>query len=128
MTQWGSQSLGEQGYSTIEILRYYYGESIYINTAVEISGVPSSWPGYDLSVGSSGSKVLQMQEQLNVIAEAYPALPRVDTDGIYGPATQAAVEKFQSIFGLPVTGIVDYRTWYKISEIYVGVSRIAELR
>ena len=80
MTQWGSQSLGEQGYSTIEILRYYYGESIYINTAVEISGVPSSWPGYDLSVGSSGSKVLQMQEQLNVIAEAYPALPRVDTD------------------------------------------------
>lgn len=85
-------------------------------------------PGYDLSVGSSGSKVLQMQEQLNVIAEAYPALPRVDTDGIYGPATQAAVEKFQSIFGLPVTGIVDYRTWYKISEIYVGVSRIAELR
>ena len=128
MTQWGSQSLGEQGYSTIEILRYYYGESIYINTAVEISGVPSSWPGYDLSVGSSGSKVLQMQEQLNVIAEAYPALPRGDTDGIYGPATQAAVEKFQLIFGLPVTGIVDYRTWYKISEIYVGVSRIAELR
>lgn len=45
MTQWGSQSLGEQGYSTIEILRYYYGESIYINTAVEISGVPSSWAG-----------------------------------------------------------------------------------
>lgn len=128
MTQWGSQSLGEQGYSTIEILRYYYGESIYINTAVEISGVPSSWPGYDLSVGSSGSKVMQMQEQLNVIAGAYPALLRVDADGIYGPATQASVEKFQSIFGLPVTGIVDYRTWYKISEIYVGVSRIAELR
>ena len=25
------------------------------------------------------------------------------------------------------TGTVDYRTWYKISEIYVGVSRIAEL-
>ena len=34
MTQWGAQSLGEQGYSAIEILRYYYGESIYINTAV----------------------------------------------------------------------------------------------
>ena len=45
MTQWGAQSLGEQGYSAIEILRYYYGDSIYINTAVEISGVPSSWPG-----------------------------------------------------------------------------------
>ncbi len=128
MSQWGSQSLGEQGYSTIEILRYYYGESIYINTAVEISGVPSSWPGYELAVGASGAKVQQMQEQLNVIAGAYPALPRIAADGIYGPATKAAVEKFQSIFGLPVTGIVDYRTWYKISEIYVGVSRIAELR
>ena len=127
MTQWGSQALGQQGYSTIEILRYYYGESIYINTAVEIAGVPSSWPGYDLGEGSGGTKVRQMQEQLNVIAQAYPALPMVDADGIFGPQTKAAVEKFQSIFGLPVTGIVDYRTWYKISEIYVGVSRIAEL-
>ena len=127
MTQWGSQALGQQGYSTIEILRYYYGESIYINTAVEIAGVPSSWPGYDLGEGSGGIKVRQMQEQLNVIAQAYPALPRVDADGIFGPETKAAVEKFQSIFGLPVTGIVDYRTWYKISEVYVGVSRIAEL-
>jgi len=128
MSQWGAQSLGEQGYSAVEILRYYYGDSIYINTAVEISGVPASWPGYDLSQGSSGAKVQQMQEQLNVIAGAYPALPRIAADGIYGPATKAAVEKFQSIFGLPVTGVTDYRTWYKISEIYVGVSRIAELR
>ncbi len=128
MTQWGAQELGEQGYSTIEILRNFYGDSIYINTAVEISGVPSSWPGYDLTEGASGSKVQQMQEQLNVISESYPALPRISADGIFGPATKEAVEEFQSIFGLPATGIVDYRTWYKISEIYVGVSRIAELR
>lgn len=127
MTQWGAQELGERGYSTIEILRYYYGDSIYINTAVEISGVPSSWPGYELSEGARGQKVQQMQEQLNVIAGAYPALPRIAADGIYGPATRAAVEKFQSVFGLPVTGNVNYQTWYKISEIYVGVSRIAEL-
>ncbi len=128
MTQWGAQSLGEQGYSAIEILRYYYGESIYINTAVEISGVPSSWPGYDLSRGASGAKVQQMQEQLNVIAGSYPAVPRIAADGIYGPATEASVRTFQSIFGLPATGVVDYATWYKISQIYVGVSRIAELR
>ncbi len=127
MSQWGAQSLGERGYSAIEILRYYYGDSIYINTAVEISGVPSSWPGYELAEGASGAKVQQMQEQLNVISGSYPALPGIAADGIYGPATRAAVEKFQSIFGLPVTGIVNYQTWYKISEIYVGVSRIAEL-
>ena len=127
MTQWGSKELGDRGYSPIEILRYYYGENMYINTAEEISGIPSSWPGYDLSEGSSGSKVRQMQEQLNVIADAYPAIPRIAADGIFGPATAEAVRTFQSVFGLPVTGIVDYPTWYKISEIYVGVSRIAEL-
>lgn len=127
LTQWGSKALGDQGYSPSEILRYYYGDDIYINTAEEISGIPSSWPGYTLSQGSSGTKVRQMQEQLNVIADAYPAIPKISVDGIYGPATAASVSKFQSVFGLPVTGTVDYRTWYKISEIYVGVSRIAEL-
>ena len=127
MTQWGSKALGDQGYSPSEILRYYYGDDIYINTAEEISGIPSSWPGYTLSQGSSGTKVRQMQEQLNVIAGAYPAIPKITVDGIYGPATASSVRKFQSVFGLPVTGTVDYRTWYKISEIYVGVSRIAEL-
>lgn len=128
LTQWGSQSLGEQGYSAIEILRYYYGDDIYINTAQEVSGVPSSWPGYNLENGASGEKVRQIQEQLNVVAEAYPLIPKIAVDGIYGPATAEAVRVFQSVFGLPQTGVVDYRTWYKISEIYVGVSRIAELR
>ena len=127
LTQWGSKSLGDQGYSPIEILRYYYGDDMYINTAEAISGIPSSWPGYTLEIGSSGSKVRQIQEQLNVIAEAYPAIPKVTADGIYGPATAESVRTFQKVFGLPQTGKVDYTTWYKISEIYVGVSRIAEL-
>ncbi|MDM8124557.1 peptidoglycan-binding protein [Mediterraneibacter glycyrrhizinilyticus] len=127
MTQWGSKELGDQGYSPIEILRYFYGDDMYINTAEEISGIPASWPGYTLEEGSSGAKVRQMQEQLNVIAGDYPALSKITADGIYGPATENAVREFQSVFGLPVTGKVDYPTWYKISEIYVGVSRIAEL-
>ena len=127
MTQWGAKELGDQGYSAIEILRYFYGDDMYINTAQEISGIPASWPGYTLEQGASGDKVRQMQEELNVIAGAYPALPKIAADGIYGPATENAVREFQSVFGLPVTGTVDYRTWYKISEIYVGVSRIAEL-
>ncbi|MCF2680106.1 peptidoglycan-binding protein [Faecalicatena contorta] len=127
MTQWGSKSLGDQGYTPIEILRYYYGDDMYINTAEAISGIPASWPGYNLEIGSTGDKVRQMQEQLSVISGAYPAIPRITPDGIYGPATANAVRVFQSVFGLPQTGVVDYPTWYKISEIYVGVSRIAEL-
>ena len=127
MTQWGSKSLGDQGYSPIEILRYFYGNDMYINVAEEISGIPSSWPGYDLNIGATGEKVRQLQEQLNVIAGAYPAIPKVGEDGIYGERTSESVRKFQNVFGLPETGITDYPTWYKIQEIYVAVSRIAEL-
>lgn len=127
LSQWGSKSLADDGYSTIDILRYYYGDSMYINTAEEIAGIPASWPGSDLTVGSTGAKVLQMQEQLNAIANVYTSIPKIAEDGIFGSDTAAAVRQFQSIFGLGATGIVDYPTWYKISEIYVGLSRIAEL-
>ena len=127
MTQWGSKYLGDQNYSAIEILRYYYGNNMYINVAEEISGIPSSWPGYNLEIGSTGTKVRTIQEQLNRISQNYPAIPTVAVDGVYGPGTARAVEVFQSVFGLPVTGVVDFPTWFRISEIYVGVSRIAEL-
>lgn len=128
MSQWGSRYLGEQGYTPIEIIRNYYGSDMYINSAEQISGIPASWPGADLTVGSTGAKVRQMQEQLDRISQTYPALPSVTADGIYGENTRQAVEAFQRVFGLPVTGVVDYPTWYKISEIYVAVTRIAELR
>ncbi|WP_328587783.1 peptidoglycan-binding protein [Konateibacter massiliensis] len=127
LSQWGSKDLGDQGYSAIDIIRHYYGSNMFINSAEEVSGVPASWPGSNLQVGSSGDSVRQMQEQLNTIAGSYPAIPRITADGVFGPATENAVRIFQSVFGLPANGIVDYPTWYKISEIYVGVSRIAEL-
>ncbi len=126
LSQWGSRYLGEQGYTPIEIIRYYYGNDMYINSTQYISGIPSSWPGYDLTIGSSGQKVLQLQQQLNRIAQNYPAIPTIAEDGIYGSGTADAVRTFQRIFGLPATGIVDYPTWYKISAIYVGVTRISE--
>lgn len=126
LSQWGSRYLADEGYSAIEILRYYYGNDLYINTAEIISGVPSSYPGYDLTVGSTGDKVRQLQNQLNRIARNYPAIPTITVDGIYGPATANAVRTFQGIFGLPQTGVTDYATWYEVSDIYVGVTRIAE--
>ena len=126
LKQWGSKYLGDEGYSAIEIIRYYYGEDMYINTSETIAGVPYSWPGYDLTIGSSGDKVRQLQQQLNRIAQNYPAIPKIDADGIYGPKTAEAVRTFQNIFNLPKTGVTDYATWYEISNIYVGVTRIAE--
>ncbi len=127
MSQWGSKYLADQGYSAIEILRYYYGDSIYINTAEEVAGIPSSWPGASLRRGSAGDAVTQIQEQLNAVSNNYPLIPKLTVDGIFGPATENAVKVFQGVFGLTRDGIVGRRTWNKIQEIYVGVTRIAEL-
>nr|WP_295680991.1 peptidoglycan-binding protein [uncultured Lachnoclostridium sp.] len=126
MSQWGSKTLGDQGYTAIQILRYFYGESIYINSTYEVSGVPVSFPGYNLTIGSSGSSVMQLQEQLNAIADVYYPIPNISADGVFGPATAEAVKAFQKQFGLPENGIVDLPTWYKISGIYVAITRIAE--
>ncbi|SHO50835.1 peptidoglycan-binding protein [Anaerocolumna xylanovorans] len=127
MTQWGSKALGDQGLTAIQILRNFYGANMYINSANQVSGVPSSWPGANLTIGSRGDSVRQMQEQLNAIAAVYTAVPVIAVDGVYGPQTQAAVTAFQQTFGLPATGIVDLPTWYRISGIYVAVTRIGEL-
>lgn len=126
MSQWGSKALGDDGLSSTDIIRYYYGSDMYVNTAEIISGIPASYPGYDLNIGASGDAVLQIQEQLNRIADNFPAIPKISVDGIYGQGTANAVREFQRIFDMPVSGIVDYPTWYKISQIYVGVSKIAE--
>lgn len=127
MRQWESKTLGDQGYSAIEILRRFYGDSVFINSSEEISGIPASWPGYDLTIGSTGEKVRQLQNQLNTISKGYPLIPKIAADGVYGEDTANAVKAFQKVFHLPQTGVVDYPTWYRISDIYVGVSRIAEL-
>lgn len=126
LSQWGSASLGEQGYEAIEIIRNYYGDNMYINIAEEVSGVPESYPGFPLSVGSVGSSVLKIQEQLNAISNNYPLIPKLTPDGIFGERTQDAVKTFQSIFGLTQDGVVGNRTWYRIQDIYVAVTRLAE--
>lgn len=128
MSQWGSKYLGDQNYSALQILRNYYGSDIYINTAEEVSAIPLSWPGYTLDIGDSGTPVRTIQEQLSAIRRTYSNIPSLAIDGIYGEDTAAAVSRFQSIFDLPVTGEVDYSTWYKISQLYVALEKLAELR
>lgn len=128
LTQWGSKYLGDEGKSPYEILTNFYGNDIELETAKKVSGIPSSYPGYTLGIGSSGEPVRTVQTFLNRIGDNFPEVPKVRVDGIYGEATANAVRKFQQIFNLPVSGTVNYPTWYSISDIYVGVSKIAELR
>ncbi|MDY3368167.1 peptidoglycan-binding domain-containing protein [Zhenhengia yiwuensis] len=127
MTQWGSKSLGDEGLSYDEILRFYYGEDLTFPNAPVVAGVPESYPGTPLRLGDSGPAVRTIQEQLNRISNNYPLIPKVRTSGSFDEATQESVRTFQNIFHLTPDGIVGRDTWYKISEIYVAVSRIAEL-
>ncbi|MDR1914858.1 MAG: peptidoglycan-binding protein, partial [Clostridiales bacterium] len=113
MTQWGSKDLGDQGYSALEILQHFYGSDVYIARAEKVEGTPMSYPGVELVNGSSGMPVRAIQEQLNVISNNYPVIGKLRVDGQYGGSTIGAVEAFQKVFKLPVTGRVDYATWYK---------------
>ncbi|BCZ43970.1 hypothetical protein psyc5s11_00370 [Clostridium gelidum] len=127
LSQWGSQYLSTQGKVPYEILKYYYGNDIELVTAEKVAGSPQSYPGNELTIGSSGESVKTIQNQLNRIARNYPLIPKVAEDGQFTPKTAEAVKVFQGIFTLPQTGIVDYATWYKISDVYVGVTKIGEL-
>ncbi len=127
MSQWGSKSLGDNNYTALQILRTYYGSNIYINTAEEVSGIPLSFPGEVLTISSAGTAVRTIQEQLVAIRDTYSNIPSLSIDGIYGERTADAVKAFQRIFDLPVTGNVNFPTWYKISQLYVALERLAEL-
>lgn len=125
LSQWGSKDLGDQGYASLDILKYYYGYDILIKEAEKVEGIPLSFPGATLKVGSTGESVTAIQEQLNSISNNYPLIPKVIEDGVYGESTADSVKVFQEIFNLPVTGEVNFPTWYKISDIYVAVEKLA---
>ena len=127
MTQWGRKDLGDQGMDYESILKYFYGNNIVFSQANIVSGVPVSFPGFTLQLGSNNSYVRTIQNQLNAISNSYPAIEKVTEDGIFGPSTEASVKKFQEIFNLPQTGVVDFKTWYAISRIYVATTKIASL-
>lgn len=128
LSQWGTVTLAEQGLTPYEILQTYYGDDINIvnNAPVQSSG--ESYPGIPLRVGTAGNDVKIIQTQLNRIARNYPAIPRINPEnGIFGVSTEDAVRKFQEIFGLPQTGVVDKSTWYRIKRYYTGVKGLSDL-
>lgn len=128
MSQWGTVTLADRGYTPLQILRSYYPDDIEIVQTNIITNVLTSYPGTPLKQGSSGLDVQTIQTWLNRIRRNYPAIPFItDPAGSFGSSTKAAVTKFQSIFNLAPDGIVGKSTWYKISSLYTAVTRLAEL-
>ena len=128
LSQWGSQYLARQGYSSVDILKNYYGDNIELVLDSPIRDIIQSYPGYPVSYGDVGEDVLIVQGSLNRISTNYPSIPKIpEQDGIFGSATEDAVKKFQSIFNLTPDGIVGKSTWYKMVYLYTGILRLSEL-
>ncbi len=128
LSQWGSENLAQEGYGTIDILKYYYGDNIELVVDAPIQDIVNSYPGTPLSEGSVGEDVVIIQSELNLISQNYPAIPKIrNRDGVFGPETRRAVEKFQEIFNLTPDGVVGKATWYRLVSLYTGIKRLSEL-
>ena len=128
LSQWGSVTLANQGKTPLEILRNYYGNDVSIKYDAEVGDGTIGYPGYDIELGSFGNPVLAIERDLKRIRNNYPAIPEIPSSpGIYTNDLANAVKKFQEIFNLPVTGVVNKATWYKIKYIYNSVKKLGDL-
>ncbi|MBR4618286.1 MAG: peptidoglycan-binding protein [Bacilli bacterium] len=129
LSQWGTVTLANQGKTPLEILRYYYGSDIQIRFDAPVGDNISGYPGYVNRLGSVGNPVRAIQRDLERIRINYPAIPKIEDNysGVFNKETEDAVKKFQEIFALPVTGMVDKATWYKIKYVYTSVKKLSDL-
>lgn len=128
LSQVGTVQLANNGSSTLEILKYYYGDNIEIVTDAPLANNTESYPGTIFTVGSFGDDVRQLKTELNRIARNYPAIPRIDNNtSVFDREMERSVKSFQQIFNLTVDGIVGKATWYKIKQIFTAVKRLSEI-
>ena len=128
LSQWGTVELANQGLTPFEILQYYYGDDIELVQNAPITEPGESAPDFPLRLGSVNNETRTIQIRLNRISNNYSSIPKIArTDGIFGTDTEAAVRRFQEIFGLTPDGVVGRATWYTIQNIYIGVKRLTDL-
>ena len=128
LSQWGSVDLANAGVEALDIIKYYFGYDKDLVRATVIEGVPESYPGAPLRINDINENVKIIQKQLNRISENFPAIPKiVSVEGKFDKQTEDSVKTFQKVFNLTQDGIVGRATWYRISDIYVGVKRLGDL-
>ena len=57
LSQWGSEALAQEGYDSLQILKYYYGDDIELVTNTPIRGITETYPGAPLQSGDRKSVV-----------------------------------------------------------------------
>ena len=101
----------KQIYNAVKKVSELYSEGITIS---EIERIFSEV----LKRGSRGNEVKAMQYFLAFVAYFNDRIPNIAVDGIFGPATEAAVRAFQREYGLTVDGIVGRNTWNALLDAY----------
>ena len=72
-------------------------------------------------LGDEGRAVRQLQENIRKIAAQDPAVPTVEADGVFGPATQRAVLALQRQLGIDQSGAVGPVLWTRAAELASGL-------
>ncbi len=115
---------GIVGKSTWYAIQFIYNAVKRLNEldseGIRLSDVTQQYAG-ELSQGTTGNEVENVQFLLSYLAEFYNTIPPVAIDGIYGPATTSAVSALQRTFDLPITGTVDFDTWDVLYRTYLGL-------
>lgn len=128
LSQWGSQTLAQDGFNSVEILRYYYGQNIELVSNAPLQDIQYSYPGQPLRRGDIGPYVRVAQVMLNRIGDNYPAIPKVQpVNGVFTAAMEESVRSFQGIFNLTADGIIGRSTWYMMVQLHNSVLRLSEL-
>jgi len=128
LSQWGTVSLAEKGYTAFGILQYYYGDNIELVENAPVGDLLLAEPPMPLRVGIADSAVRFVSLRLNRIGKNYPAIPKISNiTFVFTQETEAAVKEFQRIFGMEQNGTVDQSTWYRIQFVYSGVKRLNEV-
>lgn len=91
-----------------------------LSEGLEYSDVERQFDG-DLSPGDSGQDVAGFQYFLLLIGQYQDAIPVIQITGVYDDQTREAVEAFQQLYGLPVTGNVTLQDWNQIYKVYSGI-------
>ena len=79
------------------------------------------YPGRFLAEGDEGAAVRQLQQNLRRIAAQDGAIPAVEVDGVFGPATRRAVVALQRQLRLEQTGAVGPVLWTRAAELASGL-------